>query len=220
MTVFIVYQYIIIVNVVCYTTAMNTDTVPPAPTPTPTSGPLSTPVTQTTHLPPTRKQPWFFVVLSIILLLGLGGVSVWGFDQHSSVSKLTAQNASLQKQNKTVTAQLNDLQNSTGEKSIDSHVFQAVFLSNGQVYFGKITKITASQITLQDIFYLQGAATGTDVNNPGGSVSLVKLGKELHGPQDTMYLERKNVQFWENLKSDGQVSKAIATYEKQNPGGQ
>jgi len=35
-----------------------------------------------------------------------------------------------------------------------------------------------------------------------------------------MYLERKNVQFWENLKSDGQVSKAIATYEKQNPGGQ
>jgi hypothetical protein len=31
-------------------------------------------------------------------------------------------------------------------------------------------------------------------------------------------IERKNLSFWENLKSDGQVSKTIKSYKQQNPG--
>ena len=45
---------------------------------------------------------------------------------------------------------------------------------------------------------------------------LQKLGSELHGPEDQMVINRDQVQFWENLKDDGQVVKAITTY-KANP---
>jgi len=51
-------------------------------------------------------------------------------------------------------------------------------------------------------------------------VSLVKLGCELHGPEDEMLINRDQVIFWENLKADGQVAKAVAEYQKQNPNGQ
>ncbi len=95
--------------------------------------------------------------------------------------------------------------------------YQAVFLNGGQVYFGKIGDYTGKYLTLTDIFYLRvnqqvqpGQTTGAN------DVSLAKLGSELHGPEDQMVLNRSEVQFWENLKNDGQVVKAITEYKK-NP---
>jgi hypothetical protein len=35
-----------------------------------------------------------------------------------------------------------------------------------------------------------------------------------------MVINRSEVEFWENLKSDGQVAKAVAQYQKANPNGQ
>jgi hypothetical protein len=35
-----------------------------------------------------------------------------------------------------------------------------------------------------------------------------------------MLINREQVTFWENLKSDGQVAKAVAEWVKQNPNGQ
>jgi hypothetical protein len=56
--------------------------------------------------------------------------------------------------------------------------------------------------------------------NSANDVSLVKLGCELHGPQDSMVINREQVIFWENLKEDGQVAKAVEEYVKANPDGQ
>ncbi len=95
--------------------------------------------------------------------------------------------------------------------------YQAVFLNGGQVYFGKIGKYNDRFLTLTDIFYLrvnQQVQPGQTTSS--NDVSLAKLGNELHGPQDQMILNRSEVQFWENLKDDGQVVKAITTYKK-NP---
>jgi hypothetical protein len=101
------------------------------------------------------------------------------------------------------------------EKQVDNNRYQAVFLSSGQVYFGKITEITKDTMKLEDIFYLKtGSVDKTGNPIPGTDVSLTKLGAELHSPDDTMFIERKNLSFWENLKADGQVSKAIAAYKK------
>jgi hypothetical protein len=107
------------------------------------------------------------------------------------------------------------------DKFVDSKKFQAVFLSGGQVYFGNVTNLNHRYVRMVNIYYLRvnqqvqpGQQTGSN------DVSLVKLGCELHGPVDEMLMNRDQVTFWENLKTDGQVAKAVAEFVKQNPNGQ
>lgn len=105
---------------------------------------------------------------------------------------------------------------------VDSKKMQAVFLNGGQVYFGNIKSITNEYVRLSNIYYLrvnqQVQPNGQSSSNQ--DISLVKLGCELHGPQDAMVINQSQVIFWENLKDDGQVAKAVADYVKQNPNGQ
>lgn len=106
--------------------------------------------------------------------------------------------------------------------------YQAVFLNGGQVYFGKATDLNDKYLRLVDIYYLrvnqqvQPSEEGQDPINATGEddISLVKLGCELHGPKDEMLINRDQLVFWENLKSDGQVAEAIADYKTENPEGQ
>jgi hypothetical protein len=76
---------------------------------------------------------------------------------------------------------------------------------------------------MSNIYYLrvnQTVQPDSKNTNNNNDVSLVKLGCELHGPQDQMVINQDQVIFWENLKSDGQVAKAVATFQKNNPDGQ
>lgn len=84
----------------------------------------------------------------------------------------------------------------------------AIFLTNSQVYFGNITGESERELMLQNIFYLQSKAA-TDA----GDVSLLKLGNELHGPEDHMEINREHILFIEKLKEDGKVAKAIKAYK-------
>jgi len=109
-------------------------------------------------------------------------------------------------------------------KYVDESKYQAVFLNGGQVYFGKIKNLNDKYLRVADIYYLRvnqqvqpDAKSGQQSAN---DISLVKLGCELHGPADEMVVNREQVIFWENLKGDGQVAKAVATYKQQNPNGQ
>jgi hypothetical protein len=106
-------------------------------------------------------------------------------------------------------------------KSIQKDRYQAVFLNNGQVYFGNIHSLSNKYIDLQNIYYLQTNNGATDQQaSSNTNVSLVKLGCELHAPYDQMVINRDQVIFWENLKDSSQVVKAIADYKKNNPNGQ
>lgn len=95
--------------------------------------------------------------------------------------------------------------------------FQAVFLTNGQVYFGKFTSINNQYVVLTDIYYLQVQQTVQPKSGSSSSnnqqVSLAKLGGELHGPEDQMFINRDQVLFWENLKNSGKVVQAILKYQ-------
>lgn len=99
--------------------------------------------------------------------------------------------------------------------SVKSAVYQAVFLTNGQVYFGKLSDPKEDYVTLKDIYYLQvGPQQGSAQPGqpaPQQQISLVKLGNELHGPVDEMHISRSQILFYEDLKEDGQVVKAIVT---------
>ena len=82
--------------------------------------------------------------------------------------------------------------------------YQAVFLSNGQVYFGMLSHRKSQYPTLTNIYYLQtGQQLQPSATSP--NVSLVKLGDELHGPADTMRINRDHIVFIEDLKPDSQV---------------
>ncbi|HSX23807.1 MAG TPA: hypothetical protein VLE74_01780 [Candidatus Saccharimonadales bacterium] len=108
-------------------------------------------------------------------------------------------------------------------KYVDKTKMQAVFLNGGQVYFGKITNINDKFMRVGDIYYLrvnQQVQPDGSTSNANQDVSLVKLGCELHGPQDSMVISQQQVIFWENLKDDGQVAKAVAQFKKDNPKGQ
>ncbi len=102
-------------------------------------------------------------------------------------------------------------------RDIKSKQYQALFLTNGQVYFGKLTKPTGEYVVLKDIYYLQTQpaqpAAGSNSANTQQSLTLAKLGNELHGPEDIMYVSNDQVLFWENLKDSGKVVEAIKSYQ-------
>lgn len=110
------------------------------------------------------------------------------------------------------------------KKFVNGDTLQAVFLNNGQVYFGNIRSLNDKYVRLGNIYYLrvnqQVQPNQTNSNTANQDISLVKLGCELHGPVDEMLINRDQLSFWENLKTDGQMAKAVAEYVKQNPNGQ
>lgn len=101
-----------------------------------------------------------------------------------------------------------------GMGAVKKEQYQAVFLTNGQVYFGKIEEMNKNQIKLSKIYYLQvqqsvQPAEQKKEDNSQAQISLAKLGEELHGPEDTMYIAKDQMLFWENLKDGGKVVQAI-----------
>lgn len=98
----------------------------------------------------------------------------------------------------------------------DMTSYQAVFLTNGQVYFGKVTDVNSQTLILEDVYYLR-ASKDLQINSQAdqnSDFSLVKLGKEIHGPEDKMSVNISQVLFTENMKNDSKVVEAIRAYEK------
>ncbi|NQV90595.1 hypothetical protein HQ487_04310 [Candidatus Uhrbacteria bacterium] len=86
--------------------------------------------------------------------------------------------------------------------------YQAVFLDNGQVYFGKLEQTKKDFYILTDVYYLQsGIAIDQDAN-----LSLMKLGSEAHGPKDRMEINVSHILFYEDMKDDSKVVQAIQQY--------
>lgn len=104
---------------------------------------------------------------------------------------------------------------------IDTSKYQAIFFTNGQVYFGKLHKLSGGYFKLNDVYYLQAKADANDASeNPqetstqqNTDVELIKLGSEVHGPDDEMIISKDQVLFFENLKKDGTVSQSITKFK-------
>lgn len=107
--------------------------------------------------------------------------------------------------------------------SLNEKAWQAVFLSNGQVYFGRLNDLSGQFVFLNDIYYLQ-LDKPLQSTNPKDKLKeaedqtklqLIKLGKELHGPKDQMVLNRDHILFIEELSSDSKVVKSIDKYNQE-----
>ncbi len=85
---------------------------------------------------------------------------------------------------------------------IDPGAYQAIFLTNDQIYFGHLKNINSDYLILSDVYYVK--------INDSGAGQLVKLGKiEPHGPKDKMIINQDQVLYWENLNPDSAVVKTI-----------
>ena len=99
---------------------------------------------------------------------------------------------------------------------IDPTKYQAVFVTNGQVYFGKVSGEKKQYVSLSDVYYLvlkqplQNQKEGGEQNQEQvkQGYSLIKLGKEMHGPT-SMSISRDQILFIENLADDSKVVSAI-----------
>jgi hypothetical protein len=107
--------------------------------------------------------------------------------------------------------------------AIDTARYQAVFFTNGQVYFGKLKPLEGGYMKLTDVYYLQapaGSAEGSenpqDTATDQSNVQLIKLGDEIHGPEDAMIISKEQVLFYENLKTDGKVAQSIEKHKSAN----
>lgn len=105
-------------------------------------------------------------------------------------------------------------------EEVTSKNWDAIFLTNGQVYFGHIVKQSSDTIEMKNIYYLQvtrqlqPTPNNQAANQEQQQLSLVKLGDELHGPTDYMNINRSQVLFTEELKEDSKVVDAIKRYNE------
>lgn len=99
--------------------------------------------------------------------------------------------------------------------------WQAIFLVNGQVYFGKVVYVSSKTLVLTDIYYLQFITKPLQTSEKGEvskdqqtqqELTLIKLGNELHGPTDKMIINRDQILLTEKLSKDSKVIEAINRY--------
>lgn len=174
----------------------------PAPQPEEKPKPVVKEEPKTVHRPNTpsrfeiedkKRKKFILPIVGIVIAIVLGviGWSVWSGTQNSGTA-------------------------------IDGSKYQAVFFTNGQVYFGKLTSFSGDYMKLTEVFYLQTQATeDTDSENPqqastdkNANTTLIKLGDEIHGPEDAMIISKDQILFYENLKPAGKVSSTIDQYNK------
>lgn len=92
---------------------------------------------------------------------------------------------------------------------IMSDRYQAVFLSNGQVYFGKLHGYYSDRPYMTNVYYFQAnGQTGSNAEAQGDQL-LVALGQEIHAPENKLLLNKDSILFVENLTTAGKVTDAI-----------
>ncbi len=96
--------------------------------------------------------------------------------------------------------------------------WQAVFLTDGQVYFGKLESYNRQYAALRNVYYLkfaeglqQDLGSGRSNELSGHNLNLIKLGGEAHGPEGEMFIPKDKILFFENLKDNSPVVEAIVS---------
>jgi hypothetical protein len=88
--------------------------------------------------------------------------------------------------------------------------YQAVFLANGQTYFGRYYDRVGAYAKIEDIYYLQ-QTPGSDPDQ-AAETKLIRRGKELHAPAARMLVPKSSILFVEDLTD----ASPIAQFMKQD----
>lgn len=103
--------------------------------------------------------------------------------------------------------------------TIDSSKYQAVTLTNGDIYFGKLQVLSDQYMKMSDIYYLKPQTDSTAENKDAqGAVSqnfnLTKFTDVAFSPEDVMTIPKTQILHFENMQPDGKVAGLINQYKK------
>ena len=91
--------------------------------------------------------------------------------------------------------------------------YQAVFLDNGQVFFGKLENAGSTYPLLTDVFYIQSRMNPE--TNQATNI-LLKRGNEWHGP-DSMSINARHIVVIEPVSPTSKVAQLIKDAKAQKP---
>lgn len=101
------------------------------------------------------------------------------------------------------------------DTGIDASKYQAVYLMNGQLYFGKLSMLDANRLKLTNVYYLQAGTSQDATSNKAATSSdaskfqLIKLTGAIYGPSDEMIISKDQVLYYQNLNADSKASQLI-----------
>lgn len=110
----------------------------------------------------------------------------------------------------------------------DGNTWQAITLTNGQTYFGKLEQYGPRTLVLFNVYYLQASQT-TDTSTsdletdavtvdgetesttePDSGLRLYKLTDDFHQPNDYLIINKDEVLYWQHLSDESPIVKTIA----------
>jgi hypothetical protein len=86
--------------------------------------------------------------------------------------------------------------------------YQAIFLANGQTYFGRYYDRIGAYAKIEDVYYLQQVAAADP--NAAPDTKIVRRGNELHGPAPRMLVPKSAVLFVEDLTDASPIAQFMA----------
>lgn len=96
---------------------------------------------------------------------------------------------------------------------INTSRYQAVYLANGQIYFGKLETLGSSKMRLTNVYYLQTktdtASTDTKDQSTNGNFQLIKLRGAVYGPSDEMIISNDQIIYFQNLEDNSKAAELI-----------
>lgn len=103
--------------------------------------------------------------------------------------------------------------------------WQAVFLSNDQVYFGHLSQYGLNYWRLDNAHYIKvtkvpvapavpqdpKAKTSPQDQQPQfeNRTSLVKLSDDMHQPEDVLYIPKEHILFWQDLQNSSSIVQTL-----------
>lgn len=87
--------------------------------------------------------------------------------------------------------------------------YQAVLLDNGQVYYGKLSRVNSEFPLMTDVYYIVNTE---DPQTKAVKHVLVKRGKELHAPTETFF-DARHIVMIEPVGPGSEVAKLIQQSE-------
>jgi hypothetical protein len=99
--------------------------------------------------------------------------------------------------------------------------YQAVFLDDNQVFFGKLVGTHGEYLRLEKPYSTKAAdipegATAEQKEAISNNLSLIKVADMVYGPEDVMMIRAEKVKYWQDLQPDSKVAKALSDAQKEN----
>lgn len=158
-----------------------------------------------------------FMLIGILTIAMVGAIGYFVRHQQTNGTKqntLLNENINSSKQQSNANSNKQDV--TPEEVKPDSNKYQAVYLSDGKIYFGELTALSDGNFELVGVFYLNGGAyegNGKISYKNNESVSLAVLYKNEYKTKK-LSLSKQDIIKWEDMDSSSNIPTAIEEYNK------